>query len=197
MASTTRARAPGPDFFGASAPALPAGFVYEPGFLTPAEEAALLAQLRELDFTPAKFQQYTARRRVVTYGASYDYGAQELQPAPPVPAFLKNLQRKIADWTGVAAADFACALINEYQPGTPLGWHRDRPEFEVVAGVSLGAHARMRLRRHPPGEREKSIALDLEPRSAYVMRDDARWKWQHAVSPTKALRYSITFRTLR
>jgi hypothetical protein len=29
-----------------------------------------------------------------------------------------------------------------------------------------------------------------------VFRDEARWRWQHAISPTKALRYSITFRTM-
>jgi hypothetical protein len=28
------------------------------------------------------------------------------------------------------------------------------------------------------------------------MRHDARWRWQHAISPTKALRWSITFRTI-
>jgi alkylated DNA repair dioxygenase AlkB len=39
-------------------------------------------------------------------------------------------------------------------------------------------------------------AIQLEPRSIYVLRDDARWRWQHAISPTKALRYSITFRTM-
>jgi hypothetical protein len=41
----------------------------------------------------------------------------------------------------------------------------------------------------------RSLVVALEPRSAYVLRDDARWHWQHAISPTKALRYSITFRT--
>ena len=40
-------------------------------------------------------------------------------------------------------------------------------------------------------------ALDLrEPRSAYVLKDDVRWKWQHSIPPTPALRYSITFRSL-
>ena len=33
-------------------------------------------------------------------------------------------------------------------------------------------------------------------RHALVLRDDARWRWQHSIPPTKALRYSITFRTL-
>jgi hypothetical protein len=29
------------------------------------------------------------------------------------------------------------------------------------------------------------------------MRDTARWGWQHCISETKELRYSITFRTAR
>jgi alkylated DNA repair dioxygenase AlkB len=90
--------------------------------------------------------------------------------------------------------------VSEYRPGTPLGWHRDVPDFEVIAGVSLGGIARMRLRPYRPGEkqrREDVVSLDLEPRSAYIIRDNARWGWQHSVSPTKELRYSITFRTAR
>jgi alkylated DNA repair dioxygenase AlkB len=73
------------------------------------------------------------------------------------------------------------------------------PSFGIVAGVSLGAACRMRLRAFPHVKHAKTRALVLElaPRSAYVMRDDARWRWQHAISPTKALRYSVTFRTLR
>ena len=95
--------------------------------------------------------------------------------------------------------EFQHALVSEYSPGTPLGWHRDAPCFEVVAGVSLAGVARMRWRPYPPGTAtaRATFALDLPPRSAYIMRGAARWDWQHAVSPTRMLRYSITFRTLR
>ncbi|MGE5640535.1 MAG: alpha-ketoglutarate-dependent dioxygenase AlkB [Clostridia bacterium] len=188
-------RAPAPDLFRETL--LPQGFLYEPEFLAAGEEQSLLAALASLEFVPAKFQQYTARRRVVTYGASYDYGAHALAEAPPVPLFLQPLRAKVAAWIGLPARALAYALINEYQPGTPLGWHRDRGEFEVVAGVSLGGPARMRLRRYPPRKGDKSMTLDLEPRSAYVMRGEARWGWQHSIPPTPGLRYSITFRTAR
>jgi alkylated DNA repair dioxygenase AlkB len=55
----------------------------------------------------------------------------------------------------------------------------------------------MRLRPYPPkkGERKDVLSLELEPRSAYFMRDEARWGWQHSIAPTAELRYSITFRT--
>jgi alkylated DNA repair dioxygenase AlkB len=74
------------------------------------------------------------------------------------------------------------------------------PDYEVIVGVSLLGTARMRLRPFRPGERRRGkdvIALELEPRSAYVIRDSARWRWQHSIAPTTALRYSVTFRTPR
>jgi alkylated DNA repair dioxygenase AlkB len=71
------------------------------------------------------------------------------------------------------------------------------PNFELVCGVSLAAAARMRFRPYPPSKERKSVlSLELAPRSAYILRDEARWRWQHSIPATKALRYSITFRTL-
>ena len=181
-------------------PALPEGFVYRPQFLTREEEAALLATISGLPFREAQYKEFTARRRTVSYGGRYDYSRNRLDAAPPIPEFLKPLREKVARWADIPAETFVHGLINEYQPGTPLGWHRDVPDFEVIVGVSLGGHARMRLRPYRPGEKQKHedvLVLELEPRSAYVMRGHARWGWQHCVSPTKELRYSITFRTAR
>jgi alkylated DNA repair dioxygenase AlkB len=122
----------------------------------------------------------------------------KLESAPPLPAFLLPLRDKVAAWVGIEAGAFVHGLVSEYEPGTPLGWHRDVPNFEIIVGVSLGGTARMRLRPYRPGEQQRRadvIALELEPRSAYVIRDTARWGWQHSIAPTKELRYSITFRT--
>lgn len=68
-----------------------------------------------------------------------------------------------------------------------------------IVGISLAGTARIRFRPYPwkPQRRKEVFALELEPRSAYVLRDEARWGWQHSVPPTKELRYSITFRTAR
>jgi len=178
----------------------PPGFVYRPGFITHAEETALLDIIRRLPLEPAQFQQYTARRRTVWYGTQYDVRTRSSGEAPGIPEFLWPLREKVAGWAGVAAADFVHGLVTEYRPGTPLGWHRDAPEYEIVAGVSLAGAARMRLRPYQPGgahRREDVMALELEPRSAYCMRDAARWAWQHSIAPTRHLRYSITFRTRR
>jgi hypothetical protein len=44
----------------------------------------------------------------------------------------------------------------------------------------------------------RQVAEDtLDPRSAYVLAGTARFVWQHSIPATKALRCSISFRTLK
>ena len=172
---------------------------YEEGFLSAHEEAHLLGEIARLPLEEAQYKEYTARRRILAFGSKYDFGANELNSAAPIPGFLLPLRERVAAKTGIAAERFADALVTEYRPGTPLGWHRDVPEFEVVVGVSLASACRMRFRRYPHVKRskEKPLELVIEPRSIYVLQGEARWGWQHSVAPTPALRYSITFRTRR
>jgi alkylated DNA repair dioxygenase AlkB len=169
-------------------------------FLPSAAEVDLLARFATLPFHEAEYRQYRARRRIVSYGASYDFEKYELRPAPPIPAFLDPVRERIAAWAGQDPADFTHAVVTEYRPGTPLGWHRDIPHFETVVGLSLGGVARMRLRPYRPGQPadpERTLSLKLLPRSIYALERVARWDWQHCIAPTRELRYSITFRTLR
>lgn len=183
---------------------LPHGLVYEPDFLSPAEESALLAQFQALPFNEARFQQYTARRRVVRYGegdypASYGPEAEAINPRRPFPDFLVPLRRRVAEWRGIPETAFPHALITEYRPGTPIGWHSDAPHFELVAGISLAGAVRMKFRPYPAKRGEApgpGFELQLDPRSIYLMQGDIRWRWQHHIPPTRELRYSITFRTL-
>jgi alkylated DNA repair dioxygenase AlkB len=172
--------------------------VYQENFLSGAEEQSLLGAIGEIPLQEAAYKQYTAKRRIASFGASYDFSHQKLLPGPPIPALLLPLRDKVAAWVKLPADDFRHALVTEYRAGTALGWHRDTPEFGVVVGVSLANPTRMRFRPYPPakGRDPRAFDLMLEPRSAYVMQHDARWKWQHSIPPTKALRYSITFRTM-
>ena len=55
----------------------------------------------------------------------------------PLPRFLLPLRERAAAWAGIAPERFANALVAEYRPGTPLGWHRDVPDYEAGVGVSL------------------------------------------------------------
>lgn len=178
---------------------LPRGLIYQQEFLRAQEEADLLRHVRSLPLREAQYRQFTARRRTVNYGFAYDFQQLEAMPAPAIPDFLQPLRAKAATFAGVVPDEFVQALVAEYRPGTPLGWHRDVPDFELIVGISLGGSARMRFRPYPwDAARKKQVfAMEVEPRSAYILRDEARWRWQHCVSPTKMLRYSITFRTAR
>ena len=176
---------------------LPPGWDYRTEFIDAGEEAELLALIATLPLHEARYKGYTARRRVAHFGTAYDYDDNRLLPGPPVPRELEPLRAKAAAWVGEAPEALSSALVAEYQPGVPLGWHRDVLDFETVVGISLAGTARMRFRRYPPVQPKKAdvLSLELAPRSAYVLRAEARWGWQHSVAPTPALRYSITFRT--
>jgi alkylated DNA repair dioxygenase AlkB len=187
------------DLFAAGAPPLPEGMVYQTEFLSRDEEAGWVELAASLPLKEMNYRGYTARRRVVSYGGKYDFSAHRLEPSVPLPAELEPLRAKVAAWLGIAPEAFTQTLVAEYREGTPLGWHRDVPDFEDVVGISLLSAAVMRFRPYPPREPKKAgvIKLVVEPRSIYLLRGPARWGWQHSVSPTASLRYSITFRTAR
>ena len=187
---------PQADLFAATG--LPPGLEYRPDFITPDEETALLDAIAPLPFREATFQQYTARRRVVRYGRMDDADARAWPDQGNVPAPIAQLRRRIADAYDIAEDAFLHALVTEYRPGTPIGWHRDKPAYGAVFGVSLASGCRMRFRPSDDrGNRAATFALQIAPRSLYVMRDEIRWAFQHHIPPVRALRYSITFRTAR
>jgi alkylated DNA repair dioxygenase AlkB len=179
---------------------LPAGFHYRQEFVTEADEQVLLDAIAQIAFADFEMRGVVARRRVAFFGETYDR-----ESAGPIPAFLLPLRDRIAQWAEVDAAKFSMALINEYRPGTPIGWHRDAPQYDIVAGVSLLSTCRMTFRpyRSPSvaaarAERRVSThEIVLERRSAYLMTNESRRAYEHHIPPVPALRYSITFRTVR
>jgi alkylated DNA repair dioxygenase AlkB len=176
---------------------LPNGFVYQPDFLTRADEERLLAEMGELPLQEALYKTFTAKRRIVSFGSGYDFTTNAPTAAPPIPILLRGIRERAARWAAISDAQLTQCTVAEYSPGAQLGWHRDVPTFGIVIGISLASPCRMRFRPYPHVKhtRVRSQTIVLEPRSIYVLRDEARWRWQHAISPTKALRYSITFRT--
>ena len=178
---------------------LPAGLTYQPDFLAVAEERQLLEIIRALPLEAARYKEFRARRRVVSFGGSFDYDANRLLPAADLIAPLHPLRDRVAAWLGIGAGELVHTLVAEYPPGAPLGWHRDVPDFEMIACVSLGGPASLRFRPYPPVRpgRSQLVKLVVAPRSIYAMRGMARWSWQHSVAPASATRWSITFRTRR
>jgi alkylated DNA repair dioxygenase AlkB len=181
---------------------LPGGFDYRSDFITADEEAALAEAITHVEFSTFEMRGVVARRRVAFFGSSYDAGRA---PALPMPAFLEPFRIRIAAWAGVEPRYFEMALINEYPPGAPIGWHRDAPQYEYVAGMSLLSSCRMKFRPYVNpgtqssghGRRVATHEVSLERRSAYLMRGESRQAYEHHIPPVTLLRYSITFRTLR
>lgn len=185
-------------------PALPSGFQHRSDFISPEEERDLAAHIRAIEFATFEMRGVVARRRVAFYGMSYDDSRTVIDTK--IPAFLDDVRARAASWAGIAFDDFAMALINEYRAGAPIGWHRDAPQYGIIAGISLLSACRMRFRPYvapravgEPGRapRKTTHELVLLPRSGYLITGDARSRYEHSIPAVDVLRYSITFRTLR
>jgi alkylated DNA repair dioxygenase AlkB len=175
----------------------PEGLVYQADLLSPQEEQELLEEIEQLDFQEIVMKGVVARRTAVRYGLGYDYDRRvPTEGAEPMPDWLIPVRDRAAELAGLQGKDLVQTLVQRYPAGAPIGWHRDSPAYELVAGVSLLSPARLRLRQGS-GEDRVQWEVPLEPRSGYVLAGPARWKWEHHVPPAKSLRYSITFRSLR
>ncbi|CAN7620626.1 alpha-ketoglutarate-dependent dioxygenase AlkB [Phenylobacterium sp. LjRoot164] len=179
----------------ASPPELPPGLRYQPEVVTAGQERALRAEIERLPFAPFEFQGYLGHRRVVSFGWRYNFSRRRLERAAPIPDFLLSLRDDVARFTGHGPEAFEQALVLEYRPGAGIGWHRDRPQFGDVAGVSLLAPCPFRLRRRRGAGWDRAT-LQAAPRSAYLLSGAARSEWEHSIPPVTALRYSVTFRTM-
>ena len=184
------------DLFGQMDPAIPEGLVYRAEFLGLEEEAALIGHVAALPFAPFQFHGFEGNRRTVSFGMEYKFDGSGLRETEPFPDWLLPVRDRAAALAGVEPAAFVHALIIEYAPGAGIGWHRDRPVFGDVVGVSLAAEAPLRFRLKE-GAKWRRFTLPTEPRSAYLLRGSARTDWEHSIAPVGALRYSITLRTLR
>lgn len=180
----------------ASRPDWPEGFDYREALIAPVEEASLLAWFEDLPFKPFEFQGYLGKREIVSFGWRYDHNERALLGAEPIPAELRPLREAAAAFAGLSPEALVHALVTRYGPGVTIGWHRDRPDFETIVGVSLKSPAMLRFRRRARAGWERR-SLAIAPRSAYFMRGPARELWEHSLRPVEAERYSVTFRTLR
>lgn len=197
-------------------PEVPEGLRYQPGLISEHEEDTLLAHVRELPFKEFEFHGYKGKRRVVSFGWQYEFsGRGKLRKADDVPEFLLPLRTLAAKSVGIESESLQHVLVIEYGPGAGIGWHRDKPVFGDVVGISLLAPCMLRFRRkvsaptmphskagHSP--RDSSLRSSqwerasflAEPRSAYYLTGPARWEWEHSILRVEALRYSITFRNV-
>jgi alkylated DNA repair dioxygenase AlkB len=181
--------------FGAD-PVWPEGFKYEAELVQPAQEQTLLEKIRELPFKEFEFQGFIGKRRVVSYGWKYDFNERVLREAQDIPEFLLELRSAAGNFAGMPPDRLQQVLVTEYGPGASIGWHRDKPMFGEVVGISLLSSCRFRFRRKS-GPAWERVSLIAEPRSAYLLSGPSRTEWEHSIPEVDALRYSVTFRNFR
>lgn len=180
-----------------TAPKFPEGFRYRPELIGRADEDWLIARVRKLPFRDFEFHGYTGKRRVVSFGWHYDFSARQLQKADDIPDYLLALRAVAAAFASLEPEEFQHALVTEYGPGAGIGWHRDKAVFGEVVGISLLSPCVFRMRRLVGKKKWERMNLIAEPRSAYHLSGPARFKWEHSIPQMEALRYSITFRSVR
>ena len=182
----------GVDLFGE--PVLP-GLAYGEEMVTPAEEAALIAAIDASGLAPFRFQGWLGKRLTASFGWSYDFDAANFAPTEPIPDWLMPIRVRAAGFAGLATEDLVQALLIRYDPGAGIGWHRDRPVFEHVVGISLGQPATLRLRRRKESGFDRA-SIDLAARSIYHLSGEVRHQWEHGIAEMAVTRWSITFRSL-
>ena len=164
----------------------------------PADYARVLeGKVDQTPLSPFQFGQWEGKRLTANYGSAYDYQRARPTEAPPMPDWLCDLRAMLAPHVGRDPGEFVQALVTRYDPGAGIGWHRDRPQYGEVIGLSLGAPAKMRLRRRRESGAFDRAVLPLLPRSIYLLSGSVRWEWEHSIVPLAETRRSITFRTLR
>lgn len=175
-------------------PLLP-GLATAEDFVTDAEEREFIAAIDALDLSPFRFQNWEGKRLTHSFGFHYDFDRGALVATEPMPAWLARIRDRAERFAGLPAGSLCQALLIRYDPAAGIGWHRDRPHFEHVVGVSLGATAAMRFRRRTDDGFARRM-LPLPSRGAYHLQDEARYGWEHSIAPLAATRWSITLRSL-
>lgn len=180
------------DLFGATGPLRPD---YADGIVSEDEARELISRIDDVDLSPFRFQQWTGKRLTQSFGWRYDFENGRFARADPIPDWLRELKGRAAAFAGLPDEDLVQALLIRYDPGAGIGWHRDRPVFEHVVGISLGIPATLRLRRRR-GERFERLLVQLAPRSIYHLSGELRHEWEHSIAEMEKTRWSITFRSL-
>ncbi|HUR43008.1 MAG TPA: alpha-ketoglutarate-dependent dioxygenase AlkB [Aestuariivirga sp.] len=174
----------------------PEGLRYQPDFVQPEEETILIQHIRALPLAPFQFGAFEGKRRVASFGWRYDYTDQKLVQAEDLPEWIAPVIAMIENFSGLPPGSIRQVLCTEYETGVGIGWHRDKPHFDEVFGLSLASACKLRFRRKKD-EKWERFTLEAGPRSLYQMSGGVRHLWEHSIPPVETPRYSITFRTMR
>ena len=139
----------------------------------------LFWRIQTLPLQPFQFGEFEGKRRVASFGFRYDYDLRQLKRAEPIPAWLAEIVANV-EMFGGPATRIQQVLCTEYGVGVGIGWHRDKPHFDEIFGLSLGSACKFRFRKRS-GKTWDRFKIDAEPRSIYMMTGASRQIWEHSI----------------
>uniref|UniRef100_A0A3B4WFG6 tRNA (carboxymethyluridine(34)-5-O)-methyltransferase n=1 Tax=Seriola lalandi dorsalis TaxID=1841481 RepID=A0A3B4WFG6_SERLL len=166
---------------------LPEGLLLVEDFVSPEEEALLLAAIdwssTNDDVTAQKALKH---RRVKHFGFEFRYDNNNVDKDKPLPAGLPEdclpvLERCVRNGHINIMPDQL--TVNQYESGQGIPPHVDtHSAFEdTILSLSLGAKTVMEF-RHPDG---RLVPVVLPGRSLLVMKGESRYLWTHGITPRK------------
>jgi len=164
-----------------------AGLHQAGAFVTPGEEQMLIASINAAELSPFRFHGWLGKRLTSSHGWRYNFDDASFTPAEAIPDWLLPLRAKAAQFACLQPDELVQALLIRYDPGAGIGWHRDRPVFEHVLGISLGTPATMRFRKRKPGGFDRA-SVPLAPWSIYHLTGEARHEWEHSIAAMEVTR---------
>lgn len=189
---------------------LPPGVRIVPGFLAPAEAAAVLAALDGRPSTsssPSSPWEPLAGRRVAHFLARFDFATRGVGgDAPPLPPPVDAAVTRAAAAAGLlldeeegqppSSLSSLQVTANDYPPGSGIHWHVDShsPFGPALAVLSLGSGVALELRQpvDPGGYRRGSsiatwrrASVWVPANSLLVLDGEARHGWEHAIIARK------------
>lgn len=166
------------------------GLEYFPNYISKEEEEELFKKIDNNDWIKA------VRRRQQHYGYVYYHtrnniplvqpSKQEKQPhLLPLSTFDFLISRMIKDEIFPIHDPPTQCLVNEYIEDVRIASHLDNFNAfgDTIAGLSLGSCCYMTMRYHENPKIETKFLM--ESGSLYVMKKDARYKWQHGITKMK------------
>ncbi|TDH26380.1 alpha-ketoglutarate-dependent dioxygenase AlkB [Segetibacter sp. 3557_3] len=175
------------------------GFILHRDFITEEMEAALMAEIDGQKWVvdyDRRLQYYGYRNELEK---PYDLVAYPV----PMPPLIQQLSAQIVE-RQIVVVQPDQVIINEYQPGQGIRPHKDRNYYDnQICGINLGSGCIMRFLKGT-----EVVDIEVPRRSLYVMQDEVRYKWKHAIPPRKKdvidgnvqhrdRRWSITYRKVK
>lgn len=180
--------------------AVPGLFLY-PDFIDEGREAQLLQEIDHQTW----IVDYKRRLQYYGYRNELDKPYDLIKFPVEMPPLIYQLSKEIVE-QHILLHQPDQVIINEYEPGEGIKPHKDRNYYDnQICGVNLGSGCIMRFIR---GKNLEVIDVEIPRRSLYVMQDEARLKWKHAIPPRKKdvvdgqihhreRRVSITYRKVK